>query len=76
MPRYFFHVYEGETVITDKEGVELADNGSAIEEARSAAREILADAVAKGTSPNGRRIEVADGDGKTVYSLMLSELLK
>ena len=40
MPRYYFHVRRGQMTIVDQEGIELADNVEAVQEAERRKREI------------------------------------
>ena len=43
MPRYYFHVRRGQMTVVDKQGVELADNVEAVQEAERRGREIATD---------------------------------
>jgi len=45
MPRYYFHVRRGQMTIVDQEGIELADNVEAVQEAERRKREIDAGEV-------------------------------
>ena len=42
MPRFYFHIGDGEKIIADMEGIELKSARAALEEAKEAAREVLA----------------------------------
>src|SRR5262245_2504113 len=43
MPRYYFHVRRGQMTVVDQEGIELADNVEAVQEAERRGREIATD---------------------------------
>ena len=43
MPRYYFHVRRGQMTVVDQEGIELADNFEAVQEAERRGREIATD---------------------------------
>jgi len=57
MPRYFFHVRQGDTLSTDDEGQELADVRAARHEAINTGREIMGERLLHGGELNGRIIE-------------------
>jgi len=43
MPRYYFHVRRGQMTVVDQDGIELADNVEAVQEAERRRREIATD---------------------------------
>ena len=43
MPRYYFHVRHGQMTVVDQDGIELADNVEAVQEAERRRREIATD---------------------------------
>lgn len=43
MPRYYFHVRRGQTTEVDHEGIELADDVEAVQEAAQRCRKIATD---------------------------------
>jgi len=43
MPRYYFHVRRGQMTVVDHEGIELADNIEAVQEAERRGRDIPKD---------------------------------
>lgn len=59
MPRYFFDIYNGQTT-PDPEGLELPDDGAAIERAKVEARGLAAESVRGGHLVGHHRIEVLD----------------
>jgi hypothetical protein len=45
MPRYYFHVENGQEIIRDEEGIDLSDLDAVREEATTAARQIMSQSV-------------------------------
>jgi hypothetical protein len=67
MPRYFFHVRDGWNVHEDLEGIDLQDPSAVENEAITAAKEIIAEALLSGRpAPLGHRFEVVDEQGKVI----------
>jgi hypothetical protein len=67
MPRYFFHVRDGWNVHEDLEGIDLQDPSAVENEAITAAKEIIAEALLGGRpAPLGYRFEVVDEQGKVI----------
>ena len=75
MPRYFFHVREGDTFSKDAEGQELADAACARREALSAGREILGERLLHGGELDNRTIEIADEAGQVVDVVNVKDVL-
>ena len=69
MPRYYFHVREGETFVEDPDGVILADLAAAHQEAFKAAREILSEWVLKGKRINGQEFVICDESGQPIAQI-------
>jgi len=76
MPRYFFHIRDGETVIRDNKGTELPDLEAAQFEARMHARDLVVDCLRSGREIDGRRIEIADESGATLESTTVRSVLE
>ena len=72
MPRYFFHIRDGENIIPDEEGLELPDNEAAGVEARRSAVEMLADAQRDSTDISHQVIEVTTADGVVIARVELA----
>ena len=70
MPRYFFHVIDGQ--IIDTEGTELAGREEARAEAVVLSAAMLKDAGRKFWNNGQWRLRVADGAGETVCALPFS----
>lgn len=75
MPRYFFHIRQGDELFTDDEGEELADLNAVRNEAVESARELMADDVAQGRPSELRVFEVTDEHGNTVLTLPFEDAI-
>jgi hypothetical protein len=75
MPRYFFHVREGDRFYQDDEGVILDNSTAAHDEATLAAREILSEKVAQGDCIDGQVFVVAGDDGLPLFELPFKDVL-
>ncbi len=65
MPRYFFHLFNDETV-RDEEGTDVPNAATALQSAARMAREMAAESVRDGRLVLDHRIEVTDQSGSTV----------
>lgn len=59
MPRYFFDIFNDE-VVSDEEGIPLADDREAMRRAVIEARELAAESVRNGHLVGSHRVEVLD----------------
>lgn len=75
MPRYYFHVREGNEVSRDIEGQELPNADAARAEAINASREILSEKLLHGGSLNHRQVEIADETGHVVDVVSSDDVL-
>jgi hypothetical protein len=76
MPKYFFNIYDRRRgPIFDREGVDLPNINAAREEAKEGARQILADAIRSHKQIDGQRIEIIDGRGALVGTVIVRDLL-
>ena len=73
MPRYFFHMIEGDDsdLIKDSDGVVLDNTSEARKQAIALARHIVEDS--SGESLDGWKIVVADENGNQLLVIALSE---
>jgi len=71
MPRYFFHVYDGES-LPDESGSELADIYSAQTEAIHLSGELLKEMGGRFWNGDEWRLEVADATGQVLFVLRFS----
>jgi len=76
MPRFYFNVRDGDSVITDPEGIEVPGLRAVEDEATQAARDLLADRVKHGEQIGSRKFEVIDETGRQVLTLPFRSVLK
>ena len=74
MPRFFFHILNGNGLTEDEEGQELADQREAEKVAVHSARSLLAAEAAEGQIDLRGSIEVCDGEG-SVMSVRFADVL-
>ena len=67
MPRYFFHVVYGPTVVRDDEGIFIQELNAA--EVQQSLREILWEHGGQRESFDEQRLEVANEDGEMVMTV-------
>lgn len=65
MPRFYFHLFNDET-IRDPEGTVCTNAAEALQAAARMARGMAAESVREGRLVLDHRIEVADGSGETI----------
>ena len=68
MPRYFFHIYDGELFL-DRDGTEFADIYTAQAEAIRLSGEVLREMQAKFWNEKEWKMEVADERGRVLFTL-------
>ena len=76
MPLYYFHVRGGQAPAEAEEGWEFADEAAALENARTAARELIASDVRDGILDLSGRIEVEDGQGNAIVTVPFSAVFR
>lgn len=69
MPRYFFHLRDGEDILLDPEGRELDDREAVERMALDEARSIIADEARGGRIELNARIDVETEEGELVHRL-------
>ncbi|GHC78715.1 DUF6894 family protein [Limoniibacter endophyticus] len=75
MPRYFFHIRDGDTLQYDLEGADAHTLDEAEQEARLAAREILAEKILAGDVIEGQSFEITNEHGTVLRTVkFLSEM--
>ena len=75
MPRFFFHIRDGES-IDDPDGMYLPDTRSAHLEAVRSARDIMAEDVRRGRLPLSSWIEVTDENGEAIFAVPFAEAVE
>ncbi|WP_314092879.1 DUF6894 family protein [Shinella sp. M31] len=76
MPRFYFHIRDGNFREIDPEGVEFASLEHAVLDARKAAREILAEKLIADEPIDGQRFEIADESGEVVETVTFKSVLR
>lgn len=76
MVQYFFHIRDDEKLEKDLEGSEFETLALAIEDARLAAREIMAEMVLAGYEPDGQSFEITTAEGVVLASVPFRSALK
>jgi uncharacterized protein DUF6894 len=66
MPRYFFHIRHGWTVVPDEEGMEFPNLFHAEVEGYASARDLAVAALYNGSVLPADAVEVADEDGNVL----------
>jgi hypothetical protein len=75
MPRFFFHLRDGESV-DDPDGMFFPDAGMARLEAIRSARDIMAEDVRRGRLSLSFRIEVTDEQGEAILAVPFREVVE
>ena len=75
MPRFFFHIRDGES-IDDPDGMYFPDTRTARLEAVRSARDIMAEDVRRGRLALSSWIEVTDEQGEAIFALPFREALE
>lgn len=66
MPRYFFHIKYGNTVVVDEDGIDLHNLDSARVEVLESIRQILSEPGMEYEDVAGQKLEISDEAGETV----------
>ena len=74
MPRYYFHLTDRASTVPDAEGLELAGDAAAREEALLFARDLAERKVMTERDWNGWAIAIADERGRQVDSVPIAKL--
>ena len=75
MPRFFFHISDGDFREIDPEGVEFASLEHAVIDARKAAREMLAEKLIADERINGQQFEITDEEGNVLETVPFRSVL-
>ncbi|MDM9646819.1 hypothetical protein [Rhizobium sp. S163] len=74
--RYYFHIRDGLDIEIDPEGTELPSVTAAHEEARDAAREIVAEMVLRQERISGKTFQVTDETGLIITLIPFASVLR
>lgn len=73
--KFYFHVRSHDGHDIDEEGIDLPSIDSARDEARKAAREMVAELVLRAESIDGMRFEIADQDGSVLATIPFRDVI-
>jgi hypothetical protein len=76
VPRFYFHIVDGETTIMDPDGSELPDLAAARDEALQSARHLLADKIRAGEVLDGQKFEIRDGEGRLLATVPFRDAIR
>ncbi len=76
MPKYYFHIRDGEEFEVDAIGTEFANLELAVNDAQLAAREMIAELLMAGELLDGQQFEIADNRGKIVATVPFQSVLR
>lgn len=76
MAVYHFHLWDGEQLIEDLEGVACVSLEAARKRAIDGARDVLAGDVRNGRIDFNQRLELVDGDGRLCLTIPFSEAVE
>ncbi len=76
MPRYYFHIRDGEDFLPDEEGVELPNLKAAHREAILSARGIIAEKILHGEVVDGEVIEITDEEGGILDAVAMRSVVR
>jgi hypothetical protein len=75
VPRYFFHLHQSETDVSDDEGLKLEDLDDAMKEACEAILDIAGNAIKAGSRFDLVGIRICDGDGSLLAEVFSRDVL-
>ena len=75
MPRYYFHVCQGDSVVPDAVGSELTDLATAELEARITARDLVLGYIKAGCPVDGREIDIVDAAGAVLETVKVRSVV-
>lgn len=74
--RYYFHLRDEESLLSDIEGEEHKDASSALRAAEAAARDMLAECIVKDEVIDHQAVVVEDAHGRRVGEIFFRSLIK
>lgn len=75
MPKFFFHIRQGDELEVDDLGTDFPSKEQAVLDARTAAREMLAELLLAGEHLDGQRFEITAEDGSLVDTVTFRSVL-
>lgn len=74
MPRFFFHLTDGKSVLTNHQGIDLAGNAAARADAAVLARDLKHGKSMPGWNWNGWFVAIVDEHGKKVDEVPIGDV--
>ena len=76
MTTFYFHMRDSDGLVEDPDGSELVDLEAAIEEAKAAARALVADRIQRNKRLRPTTIEITDEKGNVLHTVTFREVLE
>lgn len=76
MPKYYFHIRDGDELEVDDTGAEFANLELAVSDAKLSAKEIIADLLMAGDVVDGQQFEISDNRGEIVATIPFRSVLR
>jgi hypothetical protein len=76
MPRYFFHLTDGRTVLNNHKGIDLAGDAAAREDARKLAGDLRRGAIMPGFHWDGWFVAIVDQHGRKIDEVPIADVLE
>jgi hypothetical protein len=76
MPKYYFHIRNGDELEVDDIGTDFASLELAVGDAKLAAREMIAELLMAGEVVDGQQFEIADTRGDVLATVPFQSVLR
>ena len=76
MPLYYFHLTDGKTILDNRQGLELAGNAAALEDARALADDLRRGVKMSGWKWDGWFVAIMDEHGHKVDDVPIGDTLE
>jgi hypothetical protein len=75
MPMFYFHIRQGDVLVEDPDGSELADLNAALAEATYDIRDLIAERIKAGTIVEPWKVEVVDANGAVLADVLFHDVI-
>jgi hypothetical protein len=76
MPKFFFHIRDGQDLAADPEGAEFESLEAARKEAINSARELLSQRILRGEVVDGQAFELTSEDGEVADIVRFKDVMR
>jgi hypothetical protein len=76
MPKYYFHIRDGQDLAPDPEGAEFESLEAARMEAINSARELLSQRILRGDVVDGQAFELTSEDGEVADIVRFKDVMR